>query len=304
MERSRCLLALPLLLPALARLQTAEPDPAPADGSLAGVRVVPQALDLSYEMRFREDGRPGSTVRELQLELEVQISGLELVAYGPLHIDSIQTDTGTELALTNRQHRREHHVTDDFRLRIETDAPDLAAQRLSLVRGSLPVELLQDLRRARLMDLATWIDQPMAFTGMPALQCRVHAVSRDEIRLEYNAAFREVLHALRIFDAQGEEYRSHGRSRSSDGQITNETWRGDWPADPVLVIEFIGATRQLEVPILLEDLPLPERRPAIPEQAVQVPVETLPLKEELTLPPADVDVQAEQPADEQEPVRF
>ncbi|MEO1237095.1 MAG: hypothetical protein AAFX76_09935 [Planctomycetota bacterium] len=290
-----------------------EAEPAKADGaseSEIALRVVPTHLTINRSISFDENGEPTNQTDQLNARLRCTYDGEPpLLAYRDLTWESAVTSAGETLdipANARRGHtqpiRRDRRQTGppSFDLHLNLPAPQRPARHLEELRGTVTLRVAEgDERVIRLAPLSDYLgkrfrvvdmgDATMSLRGVPGAGGRT-----GQIELTHPSDLQPLIQEVAFTTAMGGELSAQRRGASTRNNATTQRFAIEPPDGAALVIKLYRGAREIDVPVVVRDVPLPDVEPAAPR--FDLAIATQPLDAPFPIAPGP-DAPAAVPAD-------
>ncbi|MEM1028022.1 MAG: hypothetical protein AAGJ38_08045 [Planctomycetota bacterium] len=295
-----------------------EPQPIPAEADQVVLTLVPSNFNLNRSISFDENGEPRHRNNQLSINFRCFYEAVSLpLSYRDLQVTSILTSAGEELEIDPNQQRRHQQTIRPNRQRngkpyfdiyLNLPAPRRHAETIRELRGSVQMRLSRGPERVlRFAPVSEYLGKRFRVTDMddsPMSMQWVEARDNQPAMLEWTFArsIEPMIQEVKFYRRNGVEFEVPQRGGGGDQTTRSQRYAVDAADDLIMVVSLFRSTRTVEVPFVVNDVPLPIAEPDGPR--FDLAIATQPMGEPVGLEAREVELPADiaQPGENDLPI--
>ncbi|MFM2091588.1 MAG: hypothetical protein RLZZ127_2077 [Planctomycetota bacterium] len=259
-----------------AALPAAEPVP-------PQVVVVPEAVRLSYQVQFDEQGRYRRTSGDLSVELGLKpANGVQLLACRGITLTEAVTDSGESLRPRSRgqelgqeSFNEWERTNNNYDVSMNLSAPARAPQAIARIAGTIRLAVISGTgAQGELRPFKEWVGKPLLLEGMDQ-PITVTVGEGPSVRLAGPQEVIERIDSITARRGDGRDIQVRGWGSGSDNDEWYRSYNMQIPDDGALVVRLLPPSTEVQVPFSLGPLPMSSGAPAA-TAPVRVPAPSQP----------------------------
>lgn len=268
----------------------ADPVPAPRGNEEAqdaaalpaiNLHLVPNQVSINRSISFDDNGEQRSGNHNLSVGFRCEYATDDQpLSYSDIKLTSVVTSAGESLDINSDRHRqranqtiqpdRRHNGKPFFNLYLNLPAPRQAAESLREIRGTIKMQLSDGPERAiRLSPISKYLGKRFKITDMDDTPMSLRLQQRNEneppqLEFIHPRSAQPLIRDISFVDARGQKLEV--RRRGTHGSNDEMRQQFDQPDDKsTMIIRLFRQTREIEVPFVVRDVPLPVPEPGEPQ---------------------------------------
>lgn len=252
-----------LPLACLAIVCGAEPEADKVPISATSVAVIPQSVNLSYNIQFNDQGQAKRTNSDLQIQLVLKPGGnQQLLASRGIKITEAVTDTGESLRPRNRGNENSsttfgeyQRTNNSYNLSLSLTSPARPPQSIARVVGTITLAVISgEGQQSDIKPLKDFLGKPLLIEGLDT----PITITRDEGRLTVRGSQSAIERMEKVcgLRADGREITFNGWGGGSDGDDYYRSYSTPVPDDGGVQIRLLPASIDIVVPFTLGPMTL------------------------------------------------
>jgi hypothetical protein len=266
-------------IPALLLLAAALPAADPAVEAVAPpqVVVVPQSVDLSYSLRFSDQGLPQRTTGTLRMSVWLRpAGGVQLLSCRGVQITEAVTDTGETLRPRRdngngqEQFNEYERSQNSYDVSFGLGAPTTPPRAIARVAGTVTLAIVTGAgSQSEVKPLKEFLGKPLLLEGLDSPV----TITREDQGLTVRAAtgtFERIEKVVGL-RADGREIQLSGWSGGSDNDESYRTYRTQIPDDGGLSLRLLPPSTDIVVPFTVGPVTLFQGGSATAAGVIRIP---------------------------------
>jgi len=247
------------------------------------VQFWPNSISFRSYLHFDEQGEVRS--QQHSLDLNVQVScpqDLGVMGYRVAGIDKAVTSAGEALEAKQPNHfgdrfqRMRHHGNGPMRFNIGVNLPlpTKRALRLKEVSGRVRFSVADGPRRKAVLDpVKKYVNKRIHINDFDGSRLRVEREGDGQVKVTMNNNLMSLFEEAKFHDADGRSLDTRGWGSGSRGDTQYRSYRVSLPEDGRVVLYYYTNKREVELPFVVKDVPLPKPPDAEPATHLSIDAE-------------------------------
>lgn len=231
------------------------------------LNVRPTSVQTTKSIRFGPDGNPQQDDESTRIQLQCEYSSsFRPMAYEVVGMEA-ESVTGKKLTIENRRsrstiHHNHHHQNQGvqrFSIYCTVQGPVDDVHEIAELRGKVQLELAEGpLRRAVLKPFKELQGKRIRIAEMPELLIGMTSEEDGQrVRVNLSGGGWDLFDQATFQTATGGQIDSRGWGGGHSNNGFNRSYHVTMPEDGTVILSFWSAKRTVEVPIRVEDIPMP-----------------------------------------------